>query len=437
VKYLSLQRTIEKDYGRVKIKIYGGFNEIGGNCIVIQDGDKRIVFDNGIRFSTLRKYYGGRIEPRGPQELRSIGAIPPAEVFSEATAVYISHFHLDHVGLLSAIPPGVNIKVPSTEILEKTLSSWYRSSGSWLAYIPLDYAAKVEEVQPRVEDENGVIAIPVSHSCYPAYSFLYRGSDAVLFYSGDLRVEPLTNIHGHLDLLQSIDSLGLDSVDVALIEGTNFSTDHMLMTPTIFREHVSLSLKEYDFVSISIDPLDLEAFMAILDSSILMERGLVIGSERLLWMVEELEKIGSKALENMYIVEELEAPTTVGLEETSLTRDVLKRPQEYTVIIEPVGLLKILRRLKVWGEAPDLAGSVLVLTDPEPRESIKEVEEEALRAWLRIFGVQTYRVRFSGHYLPHQFPYIIERVKPRELIPIHTEEPNIMIRLFTKVREAK
>jgi ribonuclease J len=288
-----------------------------------------------------------------------------------------------------------------------------------------------------VEDENGVIAIPVSHSCYPAYSFLYRGSDTVVFYSGDLRVEPLTNIRGQLDLLQSIDSLGLDSVNVALIEGTNFSTDHTLMTPPIFREHLSLLLKEYDFVSISIDPLDLEAFMAIFDLSILMERSLVIGSERLLWMVEELEKIGFKALENMYIVEELEAPTTVGLEEISLTRDVLRRPQEYTVIIEPVGLLKILRRLKVWGEAPDLASSVLVLTDPEPRESIKEVEEEALRAWLRIFGIQTYRVRFSGHYLPHQFPYIIERVKPRELIPIHTEEPNTMIRLFTKVREAK
>jgi ribonuclease J len=90
-----------------------------------------------------------------------------------------------------------------------------------------------------------------------------------------------------------------------------------------------------------------------------------------------------------------------------------------------MGLLRILRRLKVWGEAPDLAGSVLVLTDPEPRESIKEVEEETLRAWLRIFGVQTYRVRFSDHYLPHQFLYIIERVKPRELIPIHTEEPTL------------
>jgi ribonuclease J len=149
--------------------------------------------------------------------------------------VYISHFHLDHVSLLSAIPPGVDIKVPSTEVLEKTLSSWYKSSDSWLAYIPPDYAAKVGEVQLGIEDENGVIAIPVSHSCYPAYSFLYRGNDAVVFYSGDLRVEPLTNMRGRLDLLQSIDSLGLDSVDAALIEGTSFSADHMLITPTIFR----------------------------------------------------------------------------------------------------------------------------------------------------------------------------------------------------------
>jgi len=32
-------------------------------------------------------------------------------------------------------------------------------------------------------------------------------------------------------------------------------------------------------------------------------------------------------------------------------------------------------------------GSVVVLTDPEPRESIKEVEEIALRKWLRSFGI--------------------------------------------------
>jgi ribonuclease J len=101
-------------------------------------------------------------------------------------------------------------------------------------------------------------------------------------------------------------------------------------------------------------------------------------------------------------------------------------------LIEPVGLLQILRKLKIWGESLNLTGSVVVLTDPEPKESIKEVEERALRAWLRSFGIQTVRLRLSGHYLPHQFSKIIEALKPKHLIPIHTEEANLINRLFQK-----
>jgi ribonuclease J len=68
--------------------------------------------------------------------------------------------------------------------------------------------------------------------------------------------------------------------------------------------------------------------------------------------------------------------------------------------------------------------------DPEPRESIKEVEEGVLKTWLKTFGIQTIRLRLSGHYLPHQFFDIIETLKPKNLIPIHTEESDLMNKLF-------
>jgi ribonuclease J len=71
--------------------------------------------------------------------------------------------------------------------------------------------------------------------------------------------------------------------------------------------------------------------------------------------------------------------------------------------------------------------------DPEPRESVKEVEESALRTWLRSFGAQVFRLRLSGHYLPHQFRYIVEALKPKDLIPLHTEESNLMNRLFQNI----
>ena len=173
-------RVLEREYGKVKVKVYGGVDEIGGNCVVVEDGDKKIVFDNGVRFSVLRKFYGGRIEPLGPSELRAIGALPPLDTYQGASAVYVSHLHLDHAGLLSSIPPDVSIKVPSTRVLESTLTSWYKKSGSWLAHVPPDYTAKVEDLEPMKEDENGVTAIPVSHSCFPACSFLYGRGDLVL-----------------------------------------------------------------------------------------------------------------------------------------------------------------------------------------------------------------------------------------------------------------
>jgi len=429
---MNQQKVFECKYGKVKIKVYGGLDEIGGNCIVIEDGDRKIVFDNGIRFSVLRKFYGGRIEPLGLSELRAIGAVPPLEALQEASALYISHFHLDHTGLLSSIPPEVSIKIPSMKVLESTLASWYKRPGSWLAYVPPDYTAKVEEVELRREDENNVMAIPVSHSCFPSRAFLYAGSDATIFYSGDLRFEPLTNVCHRLD--ETIRDVGIDRVDIALLEGTNFNAEYTSITASMFRDYISLLLREYELTHISIDPLDLEAFMAILDSSLLMGRNLVIGSERLLWVIDEVEKLRPEALDKIYVSRELEVPTPLILRNISLINDVFKNPESYVLIIEPVGLLQIFRKLKIWGESPNLTGSVVVLMDPEPRESIKEVEEGALRTWLKSFGIQALRLRLSGHYLPHQFCDIIETLKPKSLIPLHTEEATLMNKLFKKIQ---
>jgi len=418
------------EYGKVKIKVYGGLNEVGGNCIVIEDGDRKIIFDNGIRFSVIKKFYGGRIEPLGPSELRAVNAIPPLKAFQGASALYISHLHLDHIGLLNSIPPEVSIKVPSMSILEKTLVSWYKTSQNWLAFVPPDFGAKIEEITPKKENENKVIAIPVSHSSFPAYSFLYFGSNATIFYSGDLRFEPLTNLVYQFD--EIIRNLGIDKVDIALLEGTNFGAEYTSITTSMFREHISFLLRENELVSVSIDPLDLETFITVLELSLLTGRNLVIGSERLFWMIDEVERLKPGMLNKIYISQELQAPSPLPIRNISLVDDVFKNPESYALLIEPVGLLQILRKLKIWGESLNLTGSVVVLTDPEPKESMKEVEERALRTWLRSFGIQTVRLRLSGHYLPHQFSKIVEALKPKHLIPIHTEEANLINRLFQK-----
>jgi len=202
------QLTISEE--SLTVEIYGGYGEVGGNCILVRDRDRKIIFDNGIRFQVLRKYYRGRIQPLGINELRSIGAMPPLNIFEDVDAIYISHFHLDHLGLLGALPPGVKVCTSSTDILE-VIEDWCRGSPTWLAEVPHRLNVVVKEFSAYRMDELGVIPIPVSHSAYPSYAFLYKGYDKTLFYSGDLRVDsPLKSRSDTLSNIgKAIDSMNL------------------------------------------------------------------------------------------------------------------------------------------------------------------------------------------------------------------------------------
>jgi len=66
---------------------------------------------------------------------------------------------------------------------------------------------------------------------------------------------------------------------------------------------------------------------------------------------------------------ELEKPppsATIGY--VSLLQDVLRSPENFIVVREPVGFLEMARRLRLWGEKLP-SGTVAILTTPELRKS--------------------------------------------------------------------
>ncbi len=63
----------------VTITCYGGVNEIGGNKILLEDGDTRIFLDFGMNFARYGKYYAEFLQPRtcnGIGDLLELGIIP-------------------------------------------------------------------------------------------------------------------------------------------------------------------------------------------------------------------------------------------------------------------------------------------------------------------------------------------------------------------------
>jgi len=111
-------------HGKTQIRIYGGFNTIGGNCIVIKSPSMRIMFDQGVDFTQLRRFYGFSIQPDSVEELREMKVLPPREAYENVDEIYISHLHLDHLGSLN-IPKDLSVYLPSKEIAEILSRSWW------------------------------------------------------------------------------------------------------------------------------------------------------------------------------------------------------------------------------------------------------------------------------------------------------------------------
>ncbi len=122
-----------------KLTFYGGVNQIGGNKILLEDGDARLFLDFGTSFDERGQYYEEFLNPRvafGLLDPLTMGMLPPLEGLyrqdlepaapdlwgpwreapnyidlrpHEVHGVLLSHAHLDHTGYLSFLRPEIPV----------------------------------------------------------------------------------------------------------------------------------------------------------------------------------------------------------------------------------------------------------------------------------------------------------------------------------------
>jgi len=174
----------------MKVTILKGSREIGGNCIQLSSGKTSILLDAGLPLSADSQ----------PVDLSRL----------TVDALLVSHPHQDHFGLMASLPPGTPVYIGA---LARSLID------ATQVFLGKDrYALDFHDFkawQPFAIGDFTITPYLVDHSATDAYAFLIEAEGKRLFYSGDLRS------HGRKGILfENLFKRPIRDLDMLFLEGT-------------------------------------------------------------------------------------------------------------------------------------------------------------------------------------------------------------------------
>ena len=210
-----------------------------------------------------------------------------------------------------------------------------------------------------------------------------------------------------------------------IIEGTNIGRLLAPINPKEAQGIIERLFEKTKLTFVAVHQLDIESLLLIASSKKPGRKNLVIASPRLTKVIEALIPRAPKikrALEKVQVLEDEVKQSTI-FAKTSLN-EVKQKPAKYCIITDIARLVEIIRKFEPLSRDLIMAPVILMITEPTSEEAIFDMEK--LIRWLSLYGLQPYTVRISGHYHPYQLKTIIQTIKPKEVIPIHTLYPEYL-----------
>jgi len=391
-----------------ELSFYGGVGRVGSTKLVVSQDGFRAVFDLGLHIPDPRHPLqpAAGLEPGRELAARlEFGEAPrlPYLYREEAlegnglqggsdgrTAVFVSHCHIDHMGLLGWVDPHVPVyAAPETVAMVAALeAAGQHLEGGPPRLTPLA-EGQVVEVGPM-----SVERVAVDHDVPGASGFLVSTDDGMLAYSGDVR---LHGRHPDRSLRFAERAQGATAL---VVEGTTLSSDP------------------------SVAPM-LEADVdAAYDRALARTPGLVLqciyprDTERVLAFAQIASSHGREVLWPEDHAKFLKAYGLAGvrhLDDAALA-EAASAPAHYAIglLVEDIGRLLRL---------PLGPGSVCLHANGEPLGPFQQPKWDILHNWLRHLHVPFVSIGSGGHLTPADLHDFVGLVRPTTVYPVHTDNP--------------
>ena len=496
------------------ISCYGGVGEIGGNKVLLEDGEARLFLDFGTAFGRRQAFFNEYLCPRtarGLLDLLALGLIPPLEGVYQTdlappglwerfrgtplyrdlrrggdpavTAVLVTHAHLDHNGDISYLDLAIPVYTTRVtafvaRVMQMTGQSGFERELTYVcprqwdereqvlkadrrapyrarAYSFLDGPPKAEAnewweaspsaskplqpASPTVFDGRvGGLEMrwwSVDHSVPGAVAFAVCTSAGWVGYSGDIR------FHGQkASAMEEIaHELGGLKPVALLCEGT-----HLLSHSPVTEQQVAISAlqlirrTEGQLVVADFAPRNVERLLTFVELARETKRRLAIQPKDAC-LLQAIALADPGAFPDPLTVPELllyadpkSAPRSweIGLRQQWATRSVgpaqvSASPGDYILCFSLWDANDLL-------DLQDIEGGIYLYSNSRAYDEEQAIDLQRLRNWIRHVGLrmegdpddpQSLALHASGHATGPQLRDFVRQVRPRMLIPIHTENP--------------
>jgi len=440
----------------VNLTFYGGVNEIGGNKILLEDKKTRIFLDFGKSFTSGDDFFTGWLSPRsimGLKDYFEFELLPKIKgIYSreqlehtdlvytepEINAVFLSHAHFDHIDHIQFLDPEIPVYLG---VGTKLFIEAQEETSGFCNYCEHDYRTFRTGDKISVDD---IIVEPihVDHSIAAAYGFLIHTSEGTVVYTGDMRTHGPRN-----EMTEEFIEKACASEPVAMIcEGTrmakvekrkNFSEQQ------VKQESNKVISSTDKMVFVTHYSRDVDRFRSIYTVAKDNDRNFVI-STKTAYLLNKLvqdtrldlpDPIKDESIKvyykrkrsGEYLEKDYYTWERPFLDKIVTCEDVHNNQNEYVMDLNFYQFAELI------DIKPD-AKSHFIHSMSEPF-SDEDIEYDVMHNWLNHFQMNFHQLHASGHMSREQLEERINRIKPKKLFPVHTENPHLFKEKCCNVQE--